>query len=344
MTLTIVVGSGRCGSTLLSRILREHPDVLSVSELFAALTIHQDEIPLGEYDGTEMWKILSASDSYLDALIQDGLMAPELCYPYGKGRFSPATGVPVISHMTLPMLTDDPDALYDELEAAVTGWPRRSATEHYRALFAWLARRFDRRAVVERSGASLNLVPLLRREFPDARIVHMHRYGPDTAVSMSRHVGFRLTALAAHAARLAGVRSKEELTPEHMPLLPPDLVELLAPPFNAKRFATYEIPVPVFGEMWSSMLADGLTGLAELPDDTWTDLKYEELLDSPDAELTRLAEFIGVPAKPQWLEAGRGLLDPGRIGQASRLDPEVRVALEAACAPGAAALANARKH
>ncbi len=341
MTLTIVVGSGRCGSTLLSRILREHPSVLSISEFFATLTVHEDAFPSDEYDGEEMWKILSASDPYLDALIRDGLLTPELCYPYDSGRFNPETGVPLISHMTLPMLTDDPDALFDELGAAVTTWPRRPAADHYRALFAFLGERYGRHTVVERSGASLNVVSQLRREFPEARFVHMHRAGPDTALSMSKHAGFRLNALAQHAAKVAGVQSKEDLTPEHMPLLPDDLRELFAPPFNAQRFAQYEIPEVVFGEMWSSMQIEGLAALAELPDGIRTDLRYETLMHSPDEELTRLAAFLGVPADPGWLETARGMVDPGRIGQVDRLSPERRAALEEACRPGTEALAAA---
>ncbi len=39
MQLTFVVGTGRCGSTLLSRLLREHRDVLSMSEFFSTLRI-----------------------------------------------------------------------------------------------------------------------------------------------------------------------------------------------------------------------------------------------------------------------------------------------------------------
>ena len=39
MQLTFVVGTGRCGSTLLSRLLRGHPDVLSMSEFFSTLRI-----------------------------------------------------------------------------------------------------------------------------------------------------------------------------------------------------------------------------------------------------------------------------------------------------------------
>jgi sulfotransferase family protein len=340
VSLTFVVGSGRCGSTLLSRVLREHPDILSLSELFAALTIQRKGIPLGEYDGEQMWEILSASNPYLNALVQAGVMIPELAYPYETGRFKSETGVPVIAHMTLPMLTDDPDALFDELAAEVSSWPRREATEHYRAFFALLARREGATAVVERSGASLDLVPLLRREFPEARFVHMYRNGLDTALSMSRHHGFRLTALAEHAAKLAGVPTREDLTREDVEKLPRDLMEVLAPPFNAQRFVEYQIPLPVFGDMWSSMVSQGLKDLAELPADIRTSLSYEDLLRQPEAELTRLAEFIGVPASADWLTAGRELLDPTRAGKSAALSAADRAALEAACAPGTEAIAQ----
>jgi hypothetical protein len=37
MRLTFVVGTGRRGSTMVSAILREHPDVLSMSEFFGTL-------------------------------------------------------------------------------------------------------------------------------------------------------------------------------------------------------------------------------------------------------------------------------------------------------------------
>src|ERR1022692_4399717 len=37
MRLTFVVGTGRRGSTMLSATLREHPDVLSMSEFFGTL-------------------------------------------------------------------------------------------------------------------------------------------------------------------------------------------------------------------------------------------------------------------------------------------------------------------
>ena len=335
MPLTFVVGTGRCGSTLLSKVLRAHPDVLSIGEFFSALTVRGTGIPTGEYDGARMWDIISACDPNLDGLIRDGLRIAELDYPYGQGRFDPATGVPVICHMTLPSLTPDPDRLFDQLAAEVPGWPTRPAAEHYRALFALLARLLDRRVVVERSGASLALVAQLRQEFPEARFVHMHRDGPDCALSMSRHPGFRLMALAQHAARIAGVPSRAQLDADAMRRLPAELAELLSPPMNPTRLLDYQMPATAFGELWSGMLAAGLPALTAPPTATWIDLKYETLLGDPGTQLARLAGFIGVPARPDWVDSATRMLDPGRTGRAAAtLDPAELAALEAACAPG----------
>jgi hypothetical protein len=335
MSITFIVGSGRCGSTLMTKLLRRHPDVLSVSEFFAALTVRRDAIPTGDIDGAGLWHILAAQDDYLDAMIRDGLRAPELCYPYDRGRFSLESGVPLISHMTLPMLTDDPDRLFDELAIEVSTWPVRPAGEQYAAFFRLLARRLRRRVVVERSGASLGLVSQLRREFPTARFVHMYRDGPDCAESMSRHVGFRLTALAMHAAQLAGVGSPAELNPETMARVPSELVQMLTPPFNARAFMAYRMPPHIFGEMWSRMLTEGIAALREIPAERQTALAFEALLSDPDQELSRLAGFFGIPADPAWLAAARQEIDPGKTRRAaSTLEPEELAALRKACAAG----------
>ncbi|WP_165949916.1 sulfotransferase [Micromonospora sp. KC207] len=334
MAVTFIVGSGRCGSTLVSRLLRRHPVVLSVSEFFAALTVRRDGMPLGELDGAAFWELLSANDAYLDAMVRDGLRAPELTYPYESGRFRPETGVPMISHMTLPMLSQDPDRLFDELAAEVPAWPARPAGQQYTAFFELLADRLGRPVVVERSGASLSLVPELRRHFPGARFVHIHRGGPDCADSMSRHVGFRLTALARQAARLAGVASPAQLNPETMARVPDELVDLLVPPFDARAFHDYRIPAQVFGEMWSEMIIEGCQALRAVPAESRTALSFESLLEDPERELTRLARFLGVAADPAWLTAARAEIDPSRTRGAARLEPAVREALQAACEPG----------
>jgi hypothetical protein len=335
--LTFVVGTGRCGSTMLSRILHLHPEVLSVSEFLSTLmrVMNGRELPVGDLDGGQLWDMLSAPDPVFDALLVAGLGYPELCYPYGSGRFAAATGVPRICHMTLPALTDDPDALFDRLAVEVPSWPRRPAARQYLALFEFLAGILNRRVIVERSGASLSMLAVLREMFPEARFIHMHRNGPDCALSMSRHPGFRMAGLAAAARRLAGTSSWAQI--QAAP--PPGFDGVLVPPFDAARFREYPIEPAFFGQLWSRTVRDGLKSLRALPAAAWTDLRYEDLIGDPGTELTRVASYIGVEATPQWLDAAAGIIGERR-GAPSRPDPATMESLRAACLPGTEAIAS----
>jgi Sulfotransferase domain len=340
--LTFVVGTGRCGSTMLSRILHLHPGILSISEFFTALTDGWRNINLPAHDmnGQEFWKLISAPTAYLDSLIQAGFTMPELCYPYDSGRFRPATGVPAISHGTLPMLTDNPDALFDQLAAIVPSWPERSAAEQYKALFALLAELLGRREIVERSGSSIVVIPGLRELFPDARFIHMYRDGPDCALSMSRHVMGRIGMLTIEARLRAGLPDTawwEDL----MAVLPEKFRGLLIPPFDKERFMAYPMSLTSFGELWAEVERMGVSALRELPPGDWINLEYEALIRNHEQELTRLCEFIGVPVTAQWLDAAGRLIDPGRHGSArAQLDAGELAMLRAACAPGIRAIAD----
>jgi hypothetical protein len=341
LNLTFVVSSGRAGSTLLSRILHEHPEVLSVSEFFADLQgiLRRSPYPAWDMNGEELWRILSAPDPLADALIRDGLGTPEMLYPYGSGRFGADTGIPMICHSTLSLLSDNPDALFDQLAGEVPSWPTRTAADQYRALFGYLARLLRRRVVVERSGGSVILVELLRRQFPEARLVHMYRDGPDCALSMSRFPMYRLGAVTMQAALAAGLPA-DSAWQDIQAALPQRFAGLLSPPYDMTRLADYEFPLAFFGDWWSDMTRVGVTALSDLPDDAWTTLAYEDLMRDPAAELTRLAGFIGVAATPEWLTTGRRMIDPGRPGSAAGLDKEMLAALRAACEPGTAAIAE----
>jgi hypothetical protein len=71
--LTFVVGTGRCGSPLLSAILREHPDVLSVSEFFGTVraAARGALFPAG-LDGRERWRLLASPFPMLDEMVASG--------------------------------------------------------------------------------------------------------------------------------------------------------------------------------------------------------------------------------------------------------------------------------
>jgi hypothetical protein len=341
--VTFVVGTGRCGSTALSRIIRAHPDILSLNELCSSLLEPKAAFPPESMTGEAFWRLLSEPDERFNQLISSGVQMEEMLYPRmrERGRYAAeTTGIPKLSLMVLPHLTDDPDGLLDELGASVVTWPRRPAPEQHEALFELLADRFGKRVVVERSGFSLRWVRWLREAFPRARFVHLHRNGPDCAVSMSRHAGFRVIALAQQALALAGVNDREELTERHLAALPPHLAALFGDRVDPDLIREARLPVAQFGAMWSGMIVEGVADLAEVPDGQRMTLSYEALLEDPGRELTRLAAFVRVDAPEEWLRAGRRVLDPGRRDLARQLPRGERAELEEACAPGRRALSG----
>ena len=345
MELTFVVGTGRCGSTLLSRLLREHPDVLSMSEFFSTLRIAAASGPARFPDQRHGRRaaVAAAGQPVPDAGRDD------LRWPADRrdalpatGRFGPATGIPLVSHYVLPMLGADPDWLFDKLAAEVPRWPRRPAAAQYQKLFGYLARLLGRPVVVERSASSLHLIPLLHAQFPAARFVHLHRDGPDCALSMSRHPAFRREILAIGAVRTATLPAGSTLQQVN-DALPERFRGLICPPYDARKLRDFPIPVEVFGrDRWSPMICAGVAALDRVPAARRASLRYEELLADPAASLTRLAGFIGIGAPGEWLDLACRTVDPTRTGTAAaELEAGAFARLRAACEPGTRALAAA---
>jgi len=311
MSLAFVVSTGRCGSTLLSSLLRANPDILSVGELFGLVSI-EDRLT-GHLDGPDFWRQISDPVPYMDTIARDVLAPAEFRYPYATGRFTPENGVPFISHMTLPALTDNPDRLYYWLAAIVPSWPIRPVADHYRHLFALLAEKCGGSVIVERTSGSISSVARIRRAFPEARFIYLSRDGVDCAWSMSKHPGARLLARTEldKASQPSG-RSKAR---------------------TAKKIMESEIPLAAFGNLWSSMTQNGAAELSAIPLERWTTLRFEQLVQDPATSLRRLARFLGAAASPGWLLSAVGQIEPARSTCAGPA-PDDLAGLRAACSPG----------
>ena len=339
--LTFIVTPGRCGSTTLSRMLHVHPDVLSASEFMNTVrtAMGGSLFAAQEVSGKALWDALRSPVPHADAAILAGTTGAVgkmfgIAYPYETGRFRPDTGIPRICHFVLPMLSEDPDELFDQLAGEVPSWPARPPADQYRAILDYLAGLLGRRVIAERSGGSIAIPARLFAHYPDARFVYMYRDGPDCALSMSRFPATRTMVLSAIAAEAAGLPPTTPLD-QVVAVAPEEFKSMLVPPRDLDRFMSYPIPVPHFGNLWSMIMTGAADGISKMPRECWTTLRYEKLVDDPRAELTRLAEFIGVPATPQWLDKASGMIKSGSTGTAAaQLDDETLAALRAACEPG----------
>lgn len=340
----IVVGTGRCGSTLVSTMMRAHPEVLSVSELFSFVTDLGSLIPRAfvaqPVSGAEFWRVMAACHPRESLLLRHGLRMDEVIYPFERGRYRPETGVPAVLLTTLPHLDDDPDALFDELAAVVCARPPAPMAEHYRGMFEHLVQRYGRRTWVERSGGTLRIVHRLIEAFPTARFVHLVRDGRDTAISMSRHIGFRMALVGFQLLEMLGVDPWESDDRREAGDLADDLAALLPECFTAEAFTRYDISPSLCGHYWSGEIRRGVEVLAALPPERVTTLRYEDLLDDPHTHVARLGEALGLgEVDPQWHRAAVAMVARGRSAWRSLPDAERRE-LQHACAPGFAALAQ----
>lgn len=332
MRLAILTGTGRCGSTLLSNLVNLHPDVLSVSELFAAL--RPDGLSEQRVAGTAMWQILTRPRRDAQIMADLGLAPDEFLYPLASGRY-PAREVPPIAAATLPHLTDRPDALLDELEPVVKSFPEDSLGNQYHRLFTWLCRRFDRGVVVERSGASLEYLADLHRMFPEAKVVHIWRDPSACALSMREHHLFRMGRLRSRMVKEIGFdpyREDGELDPASVP---ESLRALLPETFDRAAYERYPFAAADFGWQWSALVMAGLPTLKSLEPDQLHTLRYEDLLAHARTVLEELGAFLGLHHVERWAEEAAGYVEPPRhparltnldAEEVARLDRSVSVA------------------
>ena len=315
--LIIIVGTGRCGSTMLSNLLRQHPDVLSLSEFFALL----EGPKFGEevLDASQFWNLIGIPGPGINGMMRRGIQITEFLYPITTtSRYNLETGIPPILLVTLPHLTANYEEVFDELREAVSHFPPDRVEQHYRRLFAWLMQRFGRTVCVERSGLSLPMLPSFIRLFPEAKFVHIIRDGRECALSMSRHVGFRLAALAG-AARIAGERPAE-------PQSSPQAAPMQAMP--------RDIPIEVFGSFWCNLLIEGVRQLAQLPPERVLTIIYEQFVAQPEAGADQLITFIDPALRSEaWTQAVATQVHQQPLTW-TNLPPQQRLALEAACQPG----------
>jgi hypothetical protein len=329
-----IVGSGRCGSTLLSRMLATHRQVLSLFELFngidGARRFAEAPIP-----GSEFAALIAAEQPFVTAVLRRGYEVEEIVYPFGgRGRYSRDDALPWILVSLLPRLSDDPDPLYDALMDFAASLPPQSAPRHCRALFDWLGARLGRTAWIERSGSSIQYLGELLHAFPAARFLHLHRDGAEVALSMREHHAYRLPICFLYDAPLANGRRVSQLGP----------IDLRAAPQGddpISQILASRPPPALFGRYWSDQISRGMQAVPRLAEGQYLAQGFEELLAAPEASLARIERFFELPPDPGWTARAAALVRGVPPLRAPQLPRDERAALADACAPGLALLGRA---
>lgn len=337
---TFVVGTGRCGSTMLSNMLRQHPQVLSLSEFYACLADFGRRIDeaffLETMDGPRFWSMLAAITPYKQFVYRQRIACDEFLYPFEAphARYSSETGVPAILTTTLPHLTPDHDRLFDTLRDEVTTWPEARLDAHYQHLFDWLAVHFGKRLWIERSGAALHMLGGVLSTFPDARLLHVARDGRDAVLSMQRHPGMGLFFVMSTLAEYLGVDPIESSDRTNVARVPEEWRPLLPENFNAEAFRAFRVPLSICTTFWSRQVEDGLKLLAAVPAERLLTLRYEDFFVDPKAQLDVISAFLGDDfVDESWSTACAATVRQPRSSWRD-LPEETARALTEACRPG----------
>lgn len=311
-----IVGTGRCGSTILSRMIDLHPSVAVLSELFISLDF-DSKFGDRQICGAELVDILDcglASTGEMKKIAMH-LATPEIAFdrsavttPTETGRYRDNV-IPDLILLPLANLFDDAQLTFDELLRFAAEQPVRALSEQYCVLFDWLARRAGKTIWIERSGGAIAFLPELIELFPEGRFLHLHRDPLDAALSMQKHHHFRLRAFKHYGLETAeGIRWSdldERDINNDVPMSP-----------RLKAIFDHPVPLECFLRDWNDAILRGMKALKKLSPRQYSEIRFETLMADPSKALKSIADFFELPRDAEWIDQACALLEKGQAAHA----------------------------
>jgi putative sulfotransferase len=297
LSRSFVISNGRCGSTMLSDLIAEQSDTLSVQEFFMSVPpgAKTDDV----ITGAEYWAMLSSPKPELTTLVRIGLAPKEMRYPENGRWAGNLEELPRVLAITLSKISSDPDGLFDLLAEQVPDFPQQSVGAHHQMFLDLLTRLTGKKRWVERSGGSSHVAPYVLRAFPTARVVHLTRNWQDSAVSMSKHPSFQLIQLRVEFLRVAGFdpfrRKPEHVVPAEMERFLPERLTAEALRERSQQMSRY-LALCAFLEHQAEQ------ALVDVPPQHLLEMRYEDLLAEPVEQLGRLGQFLEFEDWQDWAD------------------------------------------
>jgi hypothetical protein len=302
-------------------MLAVHPQGLVIPECLGGPD-RQNAFAPGPITREQLKELLLSNVPVADLAVHRGNITKEQLYEVEDAA---SFKIPAYLYISFPTLTDKPDALFADMMAHVESFPTQTMAEHYRQIFTWLQNKFGRQFWIERTGGSIEYMPDLYRTFPQARYVHIHRDGPDAALSMSKHFYFQVMV-----SLFVKPPTREEL----------EQTELAGKPIHANdpisRRLGPELPsLEQFAAYWNYQLEMGYSAFARLGNSQYMDVRFEDLVARPQEVLQSIADFFEMPNSPGWIDKAAKMVDAQEVkSDMSKLSKEAQAALLKACEPG----------
>ena len=309
-----VIGTGRCGSTILSKMLDLHSHVAVLSEFLVAMDFVK-KYGEREVSGVELADILNCGLGSNGEFKKIGahLATPEIAFdataaPLNVVPDNYRDGVlPDLILLPLANLFDDPGKVFDELIEFAQAQPTRLLSQQYGLLFEWVTRRAGKTLWIERSGGTIAHLPELVALFPNAKFLHLHRNPLDVALSMRAHHHLRLFLFKRKRLVTADGVAWDDLDEgdlnNDMPMSP-----------RLQSIFDHELPLELFLRDWNDLILRGFTALKALSPNQYTEISFEDLMANPQEVMRRVAEFFELPDDEAWLAEACALLKPGTAG------------------------------
>jgi hypothetical protein len=174
----------------------------------------------------------------------------------------------------------------DEADVREAGAQASTYGEFISALYTIYARKHDKPLAGEKAGHYIRYLPLLHSLFPWANAIHIIRDGRDVALSM--------------------------------------LAWALEDRGPGRRFRLWdEAPVSVCALWWRWNILTGRRDRVELSADRYYEVRYEDLVASPERTLQHLSDFLALPFASEMLayHVGKTRTEPGLSSKAAWLPP-----------------------
>jgi Sulfotransferase family len=294
-----ILNTGRSGSNMLTRMLAQNQQLLVLSDFFVCGD-NLDRFPSGPVTGERFAAWLRSVNDIGTLLARREMGIKEQLYHAEEGaRWTDRSRMPAMLAAPLPFLSDDPEALFDDIQEFALSRPTADFADQCRALFSWLQHRYGKSAWLERSGSNLRFVRDFRQTFPNARYLHLNRDGIEASMSAREHNFFKVAV--EYDERLPSTEQLEQAI-AHPTMDDTDAVTRL--------FGADQPPLECFGRHWMRQVCAGFQEFVHLDRNQYMEVRYEDILAQPAMELERIEAFFELPEDTGWIERAVATIDP----------------------------------